>query len=147
MNSDVNHCIIDKIIAKEVPAYMVYEDEGFIAFLDHRPLFPGHTLLSPKCHIGTLMDLPDEMIQPFFYLTKQLTKAVQIAMEATGVFVAMNNIVSQSIPHLHTHIVPRNKRDGLKGFFWPRVSYLDEEHLLNTQRSIKKQIDKFTMVK
>ena len=113
------NCIIDLMVAKKEQAYIVFENQQFIAFLDHRPLFPGHTLLAPKNHYKTLYDLPDSMVGSFFILTKKIGTAVEKAMQATGSFIALNNIVSQSIPHLHVHIVPRNKHDGLKGFFWP----------------------------
>lgn len=130
-------CVIDLIVNKKNEAYIVFEDEHFIAFLDHRPLFPGHTLLGPKTHIGTLYDLPEALIHPLFILTQRLGKAVEKGMKATGSFIAMNNIVSQSIPHLHIHIVPRNKGDGLKGFFWPRTKYENEEHMVKTRDNIK----------
>ncbi|MFW2539121.1 HIT family protein [Legionella sp. ST3F1] len=133
-------CIIDLIIAKKEKAYIVYENEQFIAFLDHRPLFPGHTLLAPKNHFKTLYDLPDSLISPLFMLTKKIGVAVEKATEAAGSFIAMNNTISQSIPHLHVHIVPRNKQDGLKGFFWPRTKYQNEEHMLAVQEKIKSQL-------
>ena len=117
-----------------------------MAFLDHRPLFPGHCLLVPKAHIETLADLPNDLIGPFFENAQLLARAVQVAMEAQGSFVAMNNRVSQSVPHLHVHIVPRTKGDGLKGFFWPRSKYKSESEIAAVQeliqaavREIKKQ--------
>jgi histidine triad (HIT) family protein len=130
-------CVIDLIVKKQEKAYLVSESEHFIAFLDHHPLFPGHTLLAPKHHVRTLYDLPDELIGPFFHLAKQLAAAIEEAMGASGSFIALNNKVSQSIPHLHVHLVPRNKGDGLKGFFWPRTRYLDEAHCLEVQEKIK----------
>ena len=108
---------------------MVYEDDVTYAFLDHRPLFPGHTLLIPKEHYETLTDLPLALVGKFFETAQFLTGAVLKAMEAEGTFVAMNNRVSQSVPHLHVHIVPRKKKDGLKGFFWPRTKYSGPEEL------------------
>ena len=134
-------CIIDLIVAQKEKAFIVFENDSFIAFLDHRPLFPGHTLLSPKQHYPTLYDLPDELVESLFVLTKRIGTAVQKAMGASGSFIAMNNIVSQSIPHIHVHIVPRNKHDGLKGFFWPRTQYNDEQHVLQTQAQIKKALE------
>lgn len=110
-------CVIDLIVKKQEKAYILFEDEQFIAFLDHRPLFPGHTLLAPKAHYKTLYDLPTSLVSPLFILTQHIGAAVEKAMEAKGSFIAMNNVVSQSIPHLHVHIVPRNQHDGLKGFF------------------------------
>lgn len=133
---DHNDCIIDQIILKKVPASIIYENESFIVFLDHRPLFFGHTLVAPKAHIKTIHDLPYALIEPFFSLIKTTAKAVEMAMKAEGSFIAMNNTVSQSIPHLHVHIVPRNKGDGLKGFFWPRTRYSNEEEM----RGIKSRI-------
>ncbi|KTC75303.1 Histidine triad (HIT) protein [Legionella birminghamensis] len=129
-------CIIDRIVNGEEKAWIVYENELFIAFLDHHPLFPGHVLLSPKAHIANFDELPASLSGPLFTLCQRLSKAVIDAMQATGSFIATNNKVSQSIPHLHVHIVPRNKGDGLKGFFWPRSRYRDDEHLLETQQKI-----------
>jgi histidine triad (HIT) family protein len=120
-------CPFCSIVAGEVPAHLVYEDELSIAFLDNRPLFPGHTLLVPREHHETLWDLPDELIGPYFANTRMLAVAIREAMESQGVFVALNNVVSQSVPHLHTHVVPRNRKDGLRGFFWPRRKYGSDE--------------------
>jgi histidine triad (HIT) family protein len=106
-----------------VPAHVVAETEHTVSFLDHRPLFPGHTLVVPREHIETLRDLPAELIRPFFTEVQRLAVAVQDAMEAEGSFVAENNVVSQSVPHLHVHVVPRRRKDGLRGFFWPRTKY------------------------
>jgi histidine triad (HIT) family protein len=94
-----------------------------MAFLDVRPLFPGHTLLVPVEHHRTLADLPPELIAPLFAVARRLAVAVEAALDAAGSFVAMNNTVSQSVPHLHVHVVPRNRKDGLRGFFWPRTRY------------------------
>lgn len=102
---------------------MVLEDEQCVAFLDARPLFHGHTLLVPRSHHEALWDLPDELLGPVFANAKRLSAAVREAMGAQGSFVAMNNLVSQSVPHLHVHVVPRVKKDGLRGFFWPRTRY------------------------
>ena len=107
--------------------HVVYEDERFLAFLDHRPLFPGHALLIPREHVETLLDAPRELLGPLLEATQRLSVAVRDAMEATGTFVAMNNVVSQSVPHLHCHVVPRTKGDGLRGFFWPRTTYVGGE--------------------
>jgi len=116
-------CAFCKVIAREVDAEVVYEDDRALAFLDHRPLFPGHTLLVPKVHYEALGDLPLAFTGPFFERVPLLAQAVEAAMEAAGSFVAINNRVSQSVPHLHVHIVPRRPKDGLKGFFWPRGKY------------------------
>lgn len=106
---------------------MVFEDEVSFAFLDHRPLFHGHCLLVPKQHFETLADLPKQLLTPLFENAQLLAQAVESGLKAQGTFVAMNNRVSQSVPHLHIHIVPRNKGDGLKGFFWPRTKYAGKE--------------------
>ena len=103
------------------------DDEHAMAFLDVRPLFPGHTLLVPRDHVVTLPDLPPEQVEPFFARAQTLARAMLTVLGATGSFVAVNNIVSQSVPHLHVHVVPRTKGDGLKGFFWPRTRYGSED--------------------
>ncbi|MGH2747134.1 MAG: HIT family protein [Actinomycetota bacterium] len=122
-------CTFCAIAKGEVAARIVFEDDFSLAFLDHRPLFKGHCLLIPKEHHATLGDLPHELIEPFFSAAQLLARAVQSAMDATGSFVAVNNVVSQSVPHLHVHIVPRRPKDGLRGFFWPRTRYESEEEM------------------
>lgn len=102
---------------------MVLETEHVLAFLDHRPVFQGHCLLIPRRHVETLADLPAELLEPFFSAGQRLARAVEAAMQAEGTFVAINNKVSQSVPHLHLHVVPRRRGDGLRGFFWPRQKY------------------------
>jgi len=129
-------CLFCGIISKETNSSIVFEDGISTAFLDHRPLFPGHCLLVPKSHVETLSDLPTVLVGPFFKNVQLLTRAVELALEAEGSFVAMNNRVSQSVPHLHIHIVPRRKKDGLKGFFWPRTKYKDEDEMKLVQRKI-----------
>ncbi len=116
-------CVFCAIVAGELPASIVLEDEHAVGFLDQRPLFHGHVLLVPRVHVETLADLPPEQLAPFFERVQALSRAVPAAMGAQGSFVAMNNIVSQSVPHLHCHVVPRVKKDGLRGFFWPRTKY------------------------
>jgi histidine triad (HIT) family protein len=130
-------CLFCKIAAGEVTARLVFEDQISLAFLDHRPVFPGHCLLIPKSHYETLTDLPEDLIGPFFKNAQLLGRAVESAMAAHGTFVAMNNRVSQSVPHLHTHIVPRRRKDGLKGFFWPRQPYKSEEEVEAVQSAIR----------
>jgi histidine triad (HIT) family protein len=107
-----------------------------MAFLDHRPLFPGHTLLVPRQHVETLGDLPVKLVAPYFEAAQLLSLAIESAMEAEGTFVAMNNRVSQSVPHLHVHVVPRRRKDGLKGFFWPRTKYKNDEEMQDIKRKI-----------
>jgi histidine triad (HIT) family protein len=119
-------CTFCAIAAGEIPASVVHEDELSVAFLDARPLFHGHVLLVPRAHVETLPDLPATELGPFFERAQRLSVAVRDAMDAQGTFVAMNNVVSQSVPHLHVHVVPRRRKDGLRGFFWPRTKYADD---------------------
>jgi histidine triad (HIT) family protein len=133
-------CIFCDIIAGRVAAEIVWRSEDAVAFLDHRPLFPGHVLLAPVDHVETLADLPAAQVGPFFEGAQKLEKAVESAMGAEGSFIAVNNRISQSVPHLHVHIVPRNKGDGLKGFFWPRHKYESEEHSHRTAEKIRRAL-------
>jgi histidine triad (HIT) family protein len=133
-------CLFCGIVNGEVDASVVFDDDISIAFLDHRPLFPGHCLLAPKKHFETLSDLPLDLVGPFFKNVQLLARAVEVALEAEGSFVAMNNRVSQSVPHLHVHIVPRRKGDGLKGFFWPRNKYGSEAKMIEVQHAIQSAI-------
>jgi histidine triad (HIT) family protein len=111
-----------------------------LAFLDHRPLFPGHCLLVPKNHYETLIDLPTALLMPLMANTQLLAGAVERGLEAHGSFVAINNRISQSVPHLHIHIVPRRRKDGLKGFFWPRQPYKDIESMVAVQQTLQQAI-------
>ena len=122
-------CLFCAIVAGEQPAAMVLEEEHVVAFLDIRPVFKGHTLLVPRSHVATLPDLPAELRDPLLETTQRLSAAVVTALGAQGSFVAMNNVVSQSVPHLHVHVVPRTKGDGLRGFFWPRTKYADDQEM------------------
>jgi histidine triad (HIT) family protein len=133
----VANCIFCKIIAGELPAPVVFEDDLSLAFLDHRPVFPGHTLLVPRIHCETLADLPRDLLGPFFQNAQLLASAVEQGLVAHGTFVGINNRVSQSVPHLHVHIVPRRRKDGLRGFFWPRHKYESNEQILQIQAAIK----------
>jgi histidine triad (HIT) family protein len=133
-------CAFCRIISGEVKSHIVFEDSVSLAFLDHRPLFPGHSLLVPKSHYETLNDLPAELIEPLFANARLMARSVEQAMEAEGTFIAINNRISQRVPHLHIHIVPRRKKDGLKGFFWPRNPYKDESELLKTQKAIQNAV-------
>jgi len=112
-----------RVIAGSEPAQLVLDDEVAVAFLDHRPVFPGHVLVVPRRHIETLVDFEPDELGPFFERVQRVTAGVQTAMEAHGSFVAMNNVVSQSVAHAHVHVVPRRRKDGLRGFFWPRLRY------------------------
>ncbi len=118
-------CAFCAIIAGEVPSHRVYADETAVAFLDARPIFPGHCLVVPRHHVETLTDLAPRDVGPFFARVQRITSAVERGMNAVGSFVAQNNRVSQSVPHMHVHVVPRNPKDGLRGFFWPRGRYTD----------------------
>jgi histidine triad (HIT) family protein len=122
-------CLFCQIAGRARSAGIVMEDDRVLAFLDHRPLFPGHCLLIPKAHVETLGDLPTGELGPFFAAVQLLAKAVESGLSADGSFVAINNRVSQSVPHLHVHVVPRRHKDGLRGFFWPRGKYADEAEM------------------
>src|SRR4051794_33031961 len=119
------HCVFCAIVAGEVDAETVLESDGFQAFLDQRPVFKGHVLLVPRQHVVTLPDLPAALRDGFLAGAQRLAVAAVDGLGAQGTFVAMNNVVSQSVPHLHLHVVPRTKGDGLRGFFWPRTKYAD----------------------
>ncbi len=118
-------CLFCRVVAGEVEASVVWSDDDLVAFLDIRPLFKGHTLLVPRTHVETLPELPAALRDPFLAAAQRLADAMVEALGAQGSFVAMNNTVSQSVPHLHCHVVPRTKGDGLRGFFWPRTTYAD----------------------
>ena len=120
-------CLFCRIVAGETPAHVVLDDADAVAFLDIRPLFPGHTLLVPRDHHVTLPDLPAELVAPIFTRAQLLARAMVEVLGSTGSFVAMNNVVSQSVAHLHVHVVPRRPKDGLRGFFWPRSRYADDD--------------------
>lgn len=134
-------CAFCPIIAGEAPAHIVLDDDVAIAFLDRRPLFPGHTLLVPRDHHETLADLPSDLLGPFFARAQRLSRAMESALGAKGSFVAMNNKVSQSVPHLHVHVVPRTKGDGLKGFFWPRTTYESEEQMAAVAATLRAAVE------
>ncbi len=135
-------CRFCKIISKEEKSYIVFEDSFSIAFLDKRPLFPGHTLLIPKKHLSTVDDLDRSLTVVIFNNLRLINKAVEVATDSQGTFVAINNKVSQSIPHLHIHVVPRRKKDGLRGFFWPRNPYRDQKHMEEVAFGIKNVVEK-----
>ena len=119
-------CLFCAIVAGEIEADTVLETEHMVGFLDHRPVFKGHVLLVPREHLVTLPDLPARLRDPFLEAGQQLATAMLSGLGAQGSFVAVNNTVSQSVAHLHLHVVPRTKGDGLRGFFWPRTKYVDD---------------------
>jgi histidine triad (HIT) family protein len=130
-------CLFCRIIDRSAPAEVVLDDAHAVAFLDVRPLFVGHVLLVPRHHHRTLVDLPPDEIDPLFRRARRLAAALGLAFDAPGTFVAMNNTVSQSVPHLHVHVVPRRPKDGLRGFFWPRTTYDDEAHAASTGAAVR----------
>ena len=132
----MNPCVFSAIIAGELPANIVADTPDGVAFLDKRPVFPGHTLVVPREHVETLTDLPAALLPGYFALVQRIARAVEVGLEADGTFVAINNIVSQSVPHLHTHVVPRTKGDGLRGFFWPRHKYENDEEATSYAKRI-----------
>jgi histidine triad (HIT) family protein len=136
------NCVFCDIIARQLPAYVLYEDGDSLAFLDTHPLFPGHVLLCPRTHYETLLDLPERLNGSILGNTQMLARAVEAAVDAEGTFIAINNHVSQTVPHLHIHIVPRRRRDGLKGFFWPRQKYKDEQAMEAVRNAIEREIRK-----
>ncbi len=116
-------CAFCHIVTGEKPAEVVLETPQVVGFLDARPVFKGHVLVVPRAHVPTLTDLPDDLVGPLFGAARGVAAAMRDGLGAQGSFVAMNNVVSQSVPHLHVHVVPRTKGDGLRGFFWPRTRY------------------------
>jgi len=123
----VTACVFCAIVSGSVPASVVAETPETLAFLDARPVFKGHVLVVPRLHVPTLVDLPEPAVGPFFTFVQRIAAAVETGLQAGGTFVATNNKVSQSVPHLHVHVVPRTKGDGLRGFFWPRTKYASTE--------------------
>lgn len=128
------------VVQGETPAHEVLRDDVVVAFLDHRPVFPGHVLVVTAEHVDTLPDLPPELVGPVFERVQQMATAVQRAMDADGTFVAINNTVSQSVPHLHVHVVPRRRKDGLRGFFWPRTRYRDDAEMATVAMCIATEL-------
>jgi histidine triad (HIT) family protein len=140
MDDAAHPCTFCRIARGELAADMVLEDDAAVAFLDKRPLFKGHCLLVPRAHWATLTDLPHDLVGPLFSRAKELAQAVETALRADGIFLAMNNRVSQSVPHLHIHIVPRRNKDGLRGFFWPREKYESPEESRLIAAAIRKAL-------
>jgi len=135
-------CVFCKIISGEIPADIVWQDHETVAFLDSRPVFRGHVLLCPREHYETLLDLPPDLAGPMMNRTQALAKAVETALEADGTFIAVNNRVSQTVPHLHIHVIPRRRKDGLRGFFWPRQQYADDASRGKIRDAIRQQAEK-----
>jgi histidine triad (HIT) family protein len=135
-------CTFCDIAAGRLAAEVVYEDDHTLAFLDHRPLFEGHTLVITRAHHETLPELPVELVGPFFSAVRRLSAAVVEAFGAHGSFVALNNVVSQSVPHLHCHVVPRRRKDGLRGFFWPRTRYADAAHMARAAQALRAALER-----
>ncbi len=130
-------CVFCDIVGKRIPGHVVLEDDVVVAFLDVKPLFVGHVLVVPRDHVVTLPELAVETVGPFFERVQAIARALPEALGAQGSFVAMNNVVSQSVAHLHCHVVPRTKGDGLKGFFWPRTKYKSEDEMRETAATIR----------
>jgi histidine triad (HIT) family protein len=133
-------CLFCQIVSGNVKANIVFVDDLSLAFLDHRPLFHGHCLLIPREHVGTLGELPNELLPQYFLNVQRISASIEKVMRAEGTFVAINNKVSQSVPHLHVHIVPRTKGDGLKGFFWPRKKYESEQEMEEVAARLRKDL-------
>jgi len=130
-------CTFCRVVAGELAAHVVLDEPLTIALLDRSPLFPGHCLVVPRAHVRTLVDLPDDAIAPLFSAAKRVARALEVGLGAEGSFVAMNNKISQSVPHLHVHVVPRRKKDGLRGFFWPRTRYASDEAMAEVAEAIR----------
>ena len=137
LSAPMSLCVFCEIVAGRSPAAVVLDEPGILGFLDVRPLFAGHVLVVPKHHHETLADLPPALLPTLFGAVQRLSTAVPRAMGAQGSFVAMNNTVSQSVPHAHVHVVPRTRGDGLRGFFWPRTRYGSDDHLEKTAASVR----------
>jgi histidine triad (HIT) family protein len=135
-------CAFCAIASGEADAHVVFEDSDTLAFLDNRPLFPGHSLLIPREHLETIWELPDDLLATLFENARLLSQAVRDAMGAQGAFVAANNVVSQSVPHFHVHLVPRNRKDGLRGVFWPRRKYESEAHAAKSAAAVRAAVGK-----
>jgi histidine triad (HIT) family protein len=137
VSSPIPACAFCRVVHGEAAAAVVFEDGVALGFLDHRPLFPGHVLVVPRAHVETLADLPAELIPSLFGAVQLLARAVERGLGAEGSFVAVNNRISQSVPHLHVHVVPRRHRDGLRGFFWPRGRYRDDAEIAEVRDHLR----------
>ena len=137
-------CLFCEIVAGTRPAHVVLDTADVLAFLDVRPVFPGHCLVVPRVHVETLTELPEASLGTLFAAVQRVARAVQGGMEAHGSFVAVNNRVSQSVPHLHVHVVPRRFKDGLRGFFWPRTKYEHDDHASETAAKVRAAVAELT---
>jgi histidine triad (HIT) family protein len=142
LNSECVFCRIARGEADE--SLVVLEDAQTLGFLDRRPLFPGHTLVIPRAHVETLLDLPDDVLPELFSNVRLLARAMEEGLGADGSFVAINNRVSQSVPHLHVHVVPRRRKDGLRGFFWPRQKYESDEQAAEVAGELRATVQRLT---
>ncbi len=136
----MSDCVFCAILSGSKQADIVLDEPDIAAFLDHRPLFPGHVLVVPRVHTETIEDVSDALAGPLFSAVRRTARAVGVALDAEGTFVAANNVVSQSVPHLHFHVVPRRRGDGLRGFFWPRHGYEDDAHRLEVAARIRAEL-------
>jgi histidine triad (HIT) family protein len=136
----VSDCVFCEIVSGARPAHVVFSDDVAIAFLDARPVFKGHVLVAPLAHYVTLADLPTDLVGPLFQRVQRVSAAMPAAFGAQGSFVGENNVVSQSVPHLHVHVVPRTKGDGLRGFFWPRSRYADDAEAADYARRLREAL-------
>lgn len=130
-------CLFDRIVAGEVPAHLVLDEPDIVAFLDHRPVFPGHALVVPRVHVATLAELPEALLGPLLAAARRIAAAQRAALGNAGTWLALNDVVSQSVPHVHVHVVPRRPKDGLRGFFWPRSRYADDAEAAATAAAIR----------
>jgi histidine triad (HIT) family protein len=136
----VSDCVFCEIVSGARPAHVVFTDDVAIGFLDARPVFKGHVLVAPLAHYVTLPDLPEDLVGPLFQRVQRVSAAIPAAFGAQGSFVAENNVVSQSVPHVHVHVVPRTKGDGLRGFFWPRTRYASEAEAADYARRLREAL-------
>jgi histidine triad (HIT) family protein len=130
-------CLFCAIAAGDVPAHIVIEEPDVVAFLDHRPVFKGHTLVIPRAHVVTFPELPSSLVMPVMGAVQRMCVAVVDGLGADGSWVSANNVVSQAVPHLHWHVVPRRRKDGLRGFFWPRTNYADDDEMETTAAQLR----------
>ncbi|GIU89137.1 MAG: HIT family protein [Acidimicrobiia bacterium] len=133
-------CVFCAIVAGDVPAHVVLDEPDVVAFLDRRPVFPGHVLVVPRAHVVTLPDVPAGLVVPLFAAVQRCAAAMPVALGSEGSWVSVNNVVSQSVPHLHVHVVPRRRGDGLRGFFWPRRPYAGEAEMAHTAAALREAL-------